>query len=78
MIIRQKIHEAIVTVMGWVLKTRNAGYELGVARVKVLVEGFRIAAAGIRSISDILQEGLYMRLITSRLAKYSVAKYYQG
>lgn len=58
---------------------RNAGYELGVATVKVLVEGFRIAAAGIRSISDILQEGLYMRLITSRLAKrYSVAKYYQG
>jgi hypothetical protein len=48
---------------------RNAGYELGVARVKVLVEGFRIAAAGIRSVSDILQEGLYMRLITSRLAK---------
>lgn len=73
--IRQKIHDAIVTVTSWgfgneKMQAMNGGCKS--------VDEVRIAAAGIRSISDILQEGLYMRLITSRLAKYSVAKYYQA
>jgi hypothetical protein len=38
LIIRQKIHEAIVRVVSWELKMRNASYNLRVVGFKVLIE----------------------------------------